>query len=90
MSDPLSYLLRQDIFPKPEASDPEAACATLDHQFIQRAQIVRTANVNDDDLEHSGLSKKTPIANSDNSKLFEIVKAVSGKTQHRQINCLWS
>ena len=80
-NNPPSYLVRQEVVPKAEVDDPATAYATLDHQIIQRAQIVKDANVNDDVLEHAGPSKKNMIANADNAILFELLKSVFGETQ---------
>ena len=46
----ISYLMRNYLIPKDKADDPEEDFVTLDLQIIQRATIVKAANVHDVNL----------------------------------------
>ena len=53
--------MRKNLIPKDEADDPELEYVTLDQQFIQRATIVKDANVNDISLEILGRERGKPM-----------------------------
>ena len=72
--------MRKNFIPKDEADNPEEEYATLDQQIIQRATIVKSANVHDVNLENSGARARKAHANTDNSKLFDIDKTTSDET----------
>ena len=65
---------------KDEADDPEEYYFTLDLHIIQRAKIVKAANVHDVNLKISGARAGESHANTDNAKLFELAKIVFGET----------
>ena len=46
--------MKKNLTPKDEADNSEAEYVTLDQKFIQRATIVKAANVNDFNLENYG------------------------------------
>ena len=71
---PLSYLLRNTLIPKDEDDDDEDDYATIDHQMIQRAQIIKTAfiTMNEDELEEDGPTKKTAAAKIGNMTLYDL------------------
>ena len=72
---PLSYHLRNALVPKAEADNDKEDYATIDHQVIQRAQIIKTAFIamDVDQLEEAGPSKKTPSPKTDNMSLYDLI-----------------
>ena len=73
--------MRKNLIPKDEADDPGAEYVTLDQQIIQRATIVKAANVNNVNLENSGERTREAHANTDNAKLFDLAKNAFGNTR---------
>ena len=55
------YLMRNNLIKKYEADDSKAEYVTLDQQFIQRATIVKDANVNDISMEILGRERGKPM-----------------------------
>ena len=60
------------MIPKDEADDTEEDYVMLDLNIIQRAMIVKGANVHDVTLENSGARAGEAHANTDNAKLFDL------------------
>ena len=52
----------------------------LDLQIIQRATIVKYANVHDSNLENYGARAREAHSNTDDSKLFDLAKTAFGET----------
>ena len=76
---PLTYLIRLNIHPLPEADQPEANFDTFDAQLIARKPIVKFArrNESEEDCEEAGPSWMRPEVNSDNRKFHALLlKAV--------------
>ena len=80
-NNPISYLMRKNLIPKDEADDPEADYVTLDQQIIQRSMIVKYSDVNDVNLENSGVRTRESHANTDNAKIFELSKTAFVETR---------
>ena len=67
----MAYLTRKLLIPKPSGDDPATGYPTMDHEMVQRAPIIKEANIGDDDLEEAGANKRYNYANIDNGTLFQ-------------------